>query len=349
MKAPQTLFLIVVASLLGILASLYWMANISTAFILGFLFAYLCLPLVTWLEKHSLSRTLAVLLTMVLLLVTIVFMVLLPLPLVKTQFVGLWVSIPAAIVTIKEWGHTLLPMIDWGPQSIFDSTFLSHWKEAGALASLMFGWLAKSGSILGGLLTTVVLTPLVMFYILRDWDHIFTFLHKLLPAALAPTVTRCVCKANEIFSTFVRGQLLVIVSLAALYSTGLSFAGLELALVIGVLAGVLSIIPYLGMIAGLILAVIAWLLQGGDLAQLGYIGLVFAAVQIIETAFLTPYFVGDKLGLHPLAVLFALLIGGKLFGIAGMLFSLPVMTLIVAMIRSAVPYEPTSDDRSSNG
>ena len=321
------------------LASLQWLGTISTSFLIGFLMAYLCLPLVNYFEARGLGRSLSAAISMFIAILFIALVLILPVPLVKDQII--WLSEHMSLIIessnrVLSWIQTLLPFERIQESNQFEQLLFAHWKDAGNLAKFISTWVLTSGDWVIGIITAMILVPLVMFYFLRDWRSIFSLLYRLLPQRVAPLVAEYVQEAHYALSTFLHGQILVISMLAILYSAGLWLVGLKLAMVVGIFAGIFSLIPYVGMIAGSLLAIIAWFLQGGDWILLISIAVVFIAVQLIEMIWLTPRLIGNRLGLHPLAVLFALIIGGNLFGIGGMLFSLPLLAVIIAVARHTV-------------
>jgi len=175
----------------------------------------------------------------------------------------------------------------------------------------------------------------VTFYLLRDWDHLVGRVNELIPRRSQPVVARLAKESDTVLGAFLRGQLLVMLALAIIYITGLSFIGLDLAILIGLVAGLISFVPYLGFIVGILLAGIAAIVQFHDALHPGYVVLVFALAQAIEGMLLTPLLVGDRIGLHPVAVIFAILAGGQLFGFVGVLLALPVAAVIAVILRYA--------------
>jgi predicted PurR-regulated permease PerM len=181
----------------------------------------------------------------------------------------------------------------------------------------------------------LVLVPVVTFYLLRDWDHMVSKVHDLLPRKWEPTTVKLAKESDEVLGAFLRGQLLVMLSLAFVYSIGLMWVGLELALIIGLVAGLVSFVPYLGFIVGILMAGVAAYMQFHELSHLLWVAAVFGVGQALEGMLLTPLLVGDKIGLHPVAVIFAVMAGGQLFGFVGVLLALPVAAVIVVILRHA--------------
>ena len=178
-----------------------------------------------------------------------------------------------------------------------------------------------------GVINAVVnltLLPLFIFYLLRDWDRILARIGDMVPPLLRPRVERVAREVDLRLSAFVRGQLTVCLILGVLYSLGLWIAGIDLPFTIGMLSGALFIIPYLGTIVGVVLAALLSIVEYGFDLHLLWVGLVFGGVQLLEGSVITPKIVGDKVGLHPLVVIIALIVGGSLLGIWGMLLAIPI-------------------------
>jgi predicted PurR-regulated permease PerM len=179
----------------------------------------------------------------------------------------------------------------------------------------------------------LVLLPVLIFYLLRDWDLLIERVRELLPRAVEPTISRLARQADEVLGAFLRGQLSVMIALGAIYSAGLMMVGIDLGLLIGMVAGLISFIPYLGAIVGVGAGVVAALVQYGDLWHVLLVLVVFGVGQTVESFLLTPWLVGDKIGLHPVAVIFAIMAGGQLFGFLGVLLALPVAAVAMVGLR----------------
>ncbi len=185
-----------------------------------------------------------------------------------------------------------------------------HWQKAGGIAATVIGSISRSGIAVLHWTMNIVLIPVVAFYLLRDWDLMIARLSDLLPRRIALTVLQLASESDEVLGAFLRGQFSVMLALGAIYSVGLTLVGLDLALLIGIVAGIISFIPYLGSIFGVGAACIAALMQFHELWYLAPALGVFAIGQTLEGVLLTPLLVGDKIGLHPVAVFFAVLAGG---------------------------------------
>ncbi|MGH8378270.1 MAG: AI-2E family transporter, partial [Gammaproteobacteria bacterium] len=180
----------------------------------------------------------------------------------------------------------------------------------------------------------LVLIPVVTFYLLRDWPRLMASIASTVPRAAAPTITRLARECDSVLGAFLRGQLLVMICLAVFYSVVLYLIGLNNAIAIGVVAGLLSFVPYLGIITGIALALLTAMLQGGGWLLL-WVVIVFIVGQLLSDMVLTPRLVGERIGLHPALVIFAILAGGVLFGFAGILLALPVAAACTVLVRYA--------------
>ena len=179
----------------------------------------------------------------------------------------------------------------------------------------------------------LILVPVVTFYLLRDWDVMMAKVNRLLPRNIEPKVSLWASECDEVLGAFMKGQLLVMFALGVIYAIGLWLVGLDLALLVGMIAGLASIVPYMGFIIGIVVAGVAAFIQFQDPVVLAYVGAVFMVGQMLEGMLLTPLLVGDRIGLHPVAVIFAIMAGGQLFGFVGILLALPVAAVIMVLLR----------------
>ncbi len=187
----------------------------------------------------------------------------------------------------------------------------SDWQEAGGIVGRVLSEITASGVALLTTIANVALTPVVAFYMLRDWDQVMQRIREMIPRDLVDNTVSLLTECDEVLSSFLRGQMLIMILLGCIYTLGLTMVGLKLAFLIGMLAGLASIVPYLGFFVGIFAATLAALFQFQDAIHLVYIGIVFGVGQMLEGMVLTPWLVGDRIGLHPVAVIFAVLAGGQ--------------------------------------
>jgi len=319
---------------------LYLLAPVLTPFAVGALLAYLGDPLADVLERRGLSRTGAVLMVFLVIFSVLLAALILLVPMLEQQIVALERKVPRYI----DWIQTnLLPAlvdrlgVEQGVVGldVVKRTVMGHWQQAGGMLVGVVADISKSGLAVVGWAANVVLVPVVTFYLLRDWDVLVARLHKLVPRTVEQSASRLARDCDQVLAEFFRGQLLVMAALAFIYVAGLSLVGLELALLIGLTAGLVSFVPYLGFLVGIVLAGVAAFFQFQDTAHLLYVAGVFGVGQAIEGMVLTPLLVGDRIGLHPVAVIFAVLAGGQLFGFFGVLLALPAAAIIMVLLRHA--------------
>lgn len=329
---------------------LYLLAPVLTPFVAAALLAYVGDPLADRLQKLALPRSLAVLAVFLLTFLVIGAIVLLVLPLVQAQVAALLEALPRYMQYVEE---KLLPLVqdfvdgaDAG-EGLGLAAFLSDYGSmAGEWGSRVLASLGRSGGALIAALLSFFLIPILTFYLLRDWDDIVVRLGGLVPSSRRATVFGLVRETDEVLGAFLRGQLLVMAGLALIYTTGLSLLGLPFALAIGVVAGLVSFVPYLGFIFGIALAGLTAVNEPNALLMLAGVVAVFSVGQFIEGSFLTPKLVGDRIGLHPVVVIFAVMAFGQLFGFFGVLLALPAAAVLSVVARFAYASylkEPATD------
>jgi len=329
----QFLALIVALGLL-----LFLLAPVLTPFAFAALLAWLGDPLVDRLERRGLSRGLAVAVVFFAMTAVIVLVTVALVPLLERQIARLIEKMPQTITwandVVLPWlaTHAGLQMGAFEPGQLIDM-LRSHWQQAGGFAATVFKQVSQSGLAIVGFLATVALVPVLTFYFMRDWDVMLGKVRDLLPRAVEPTVVRLARESDSVLGGFLRGQVTVMILLGLIYSLGLSLIGLDLALLIGLVAGLVSFVPYLGVVVGGGAAVIAAAVQFGDFFHPAMALGVFIIGQLLEGFVLTPQIVGDRVGLHPVAVIFAILAGGILFGFLGVLLALPVAAVGMVLLR----------------
>jgi predicted PurR-regulated permease PerM len=319
---------------------LYWLSPVLTPFAVSALLAWLGDPLVDRLERRRFSRTSAVTLVFGAMTLGVVLVVIVLVPLLERQISRLIDKLPQMVAWVNTvvlpWvaertGYSLDQM---NPQQVIDA-LRAHWQQAGGVAATVLSSVSKSGLAVVGFFGTLALVPVVTFYFLRDWDDMMARLRELLPRSVEPTVSQLARESDGVLGAFLRGQLSVMIALGIVYTAGLMVIGLDLAVLIGMIAGIVSFVPYLGIIVGGGAALIAAAVQFQDWFHPGMVLVVFVVGQMLEGFVLTPWLVGDRVGLHPVAVIFAILAGGQLFGFLGVLLALPVTAVLMVVLRHA--------------
>lgn len=313
------------------------LAPVLMPFIVAALFAYLGDPLVDYLEDKKLSRTASVTVVFGSLLLVLLILLLVLVPILTAQVASLVKQLPQYLSFIQQ---NLEPWLESKglPTMLSDMTNIKqaisqYWGEVGKVASGLFNYVVSSGTALLQLIANLILIPVVTFYLLRDWDMLVARFRELIPRRYSEQIIQLSLECDDMLAAFLRGQLMVMTALSTIYATGLALIGLDLALLLGVIAGVVSFVPYLGLIVGVGLAGVAAFFQFQELLPVVFVVVVFGVAQMIEGMILTPRFVGERIGLHPVAVIFAVLAGGQLFGFAGVLLALPVAAVIMVLLR----------------
>jgi len=316
---------------------IYLLSPILTPFLLAAVIAYICNPLVTWLASHKIPRTLSTILVMLFAIGMLSTMVLIMLPLFEKEISRLVERLPFLLDLLKNrvipWlaiNFNLELQIDLASlkQIIFD-----HWQSASGIAAKMLPGLKTGGLVVLEFAMNALLLPVVLFYLLRDWNILIEKLKELVPPRWQEQVWILAQETDRVLAEFMRGQVAVIIIMSGYFITGLWLAGLEFALPIGLIAGVLVFVPYLGTIVGLALATLAAITQFQEWGGVLVVWLVLGSGQLLESMLITPRLVGERIGLHPVAVIFALLAFGQLFGFIGILLALPISAVLLVWLR----------------
>jgi predicted PurR-regulated permease PerM len=325
-------------ALLLMAALLLWLlAPVLSPFVVGAVLAYMLHPAVEWLVARRVPRALAVLIVVVLAITAVTLLLFMVVPVIAKELPMLRDQIP---LMAEKLNRTVVPWLgNYGIHVSLDTESIKAF-VAKTLGANMEEWAsaALSSAAIGGsfvltLLGNAVLMPVVLFYLLLDWIEINRRLHDMVPPRMRHSVLAFLDECDVLLGQYLRGQLLVMVLLAAYYSIGLALFGFDLALPVGVFTGLFVFIPYLGFGLGLLLALIAGVLQFGGWYGLIAVAVVYGVGQLVESFALTPRLVGERIGLNPLAVIFALLAFGHLFGFVGVLIALPVSALGLVALR----------------
>ncbi|WP_158752731.1 AI-2E family transporter [Dyella sp. S184] len=323
----------------AVIVYLIWLLSpVLMPFAVAAMLAYLGDPLADRLERLGLNRAWAATIVFMVLMVVLVGVLLLLIPLIARQVENVIENLPR----YGEWAQgTAWPWLQarlhLDPR-MFDSDRLlaaikAHLGSIGGVVSTVLGKVSRSGLGIVMWMTNLVLIPVVAFYLLRDWDRLVAKIDGMLPRSIQPTIAHLARESDKVLGAFVRGQLLVMLALGVFYGAGLTLVGLSVGPLIGMVAGLLSFVPYLGFIVGFVAAIIAALVQYGDWTHVLLVCGVFVVGQLLEGYVLVPRLVGEKIGLHPVAVIFAVLAGGSLFGFLGVLLALPAASVIMVLLR----------------
>jgi predicted PurR-regulated permease PerM len=317
---------------------------ILTPFAFGAVLAYMLAPGVNWLQRHRIPRAIGSLVMLVLVCGLSALLLLILLPVLQKEALALQQKFPAMIerlnTSVLPWLNTRFQLnvqLDFASlQQLVSDKIADNGQD---LMARLFGTLRSGTGVVLGFLVNAVLVPMVLFYFMLDWPDMTSRVQALLPRRWEPMVMDLAHEIDALLSQFLRGQLLVMLLLAAFYSSALAIAGFDVALPVGILTGLLVFIPYIGYGTGLVLALVSALLQFEPGYGLTAVAIVYGLGQVLEGFVLTPRLVGKRIGLHPLAVIFALMAFGQLFGFVGVLIALPVSaTLLVGLKRLRARY-----------
>ncbi len=326
---------------LGVFVLLLWLLRgVLLPFAAGAAAAYFLDPLADRLERLGLSRIIATTVITFVFVLLVVAVLLLVVPVLENQIVAFAQRLPGYAEALQERAAPLWKQVR---RYLTPSEIQQLKGAAGDYAGTAVGWVAAlfgrvltGGAALVNILSLLFITPVVTFYLLRDWDLIKARIDSWLPRAHAPVIRDQLRQIDTTLAGFLRGQATVCLVLGAFYGIGLTVVGLDLGLIVGFTAGLVSFIPYLGSISGFVVGVGMALAQGDGWALPGMVAGVFLVGQLIEGNFLTPKLVGDKVGLHPVWIIFALLAGGSLFGFLGILLAVPVAAVVGVLVRFAL-------------
>ncbi len=315
----------------------YLLSPILTPFLLAAVIAYICNPMVTRMAHNDISRTFGAILVMLLLLGLFAALILIMVPLFEEEARRIIAKVPIYLDMFKNhvipWLEAKFKISLQLDMNVLKAAISDHWRSAGGMAAKVLPSLTSGGMAIVEFLINLLLVPVVLFYLLRDWDMLLKMIDEMIPRYWHQQVSQLAQETDQILAEFLRGQLSVIVLMSLCYITGLWMIGLEFALPIGLVAGILVFVPYLGMIVGLTLATFAALMQFQSWSGVIPVFAVFGIGQLLEGMLITPWLVGDRIGLHPVMVIFALLAFGQLFGFFGILLALPVSAVMLVWLR----------------
>jgi predicted PurR-regulated permease PerM len=330
-------YLWIVGAVLVVALALHWLGPILTPFLIGAILAYLGKPVVDRLARRGVSRTLGAVVVVLIAGILIAGLLVVLVPLVQAEIVTASHKLPdlfaAAMARVTPWVEQHFDVtLSIDAQTVRDY-IANNTEDVQRLSMRLLGSVKTGGLLVVTLLVNAALIPVVMFYLLRDWDLIAARILDLVPRRWDEETVEVMRDIDNVLAEFLRGQLLVMIVLALYYAIALSIARLDHALPIGILTGLLVFIPYVGFGLGLTLGLIAAVLQWSGWPAFLAVAAVYGVGQLLENYVLVPYLVGDRIGLHPLAVIFALLAFGQLFGFAGVLLALPASAALLVGLR----------------
>jgi len=315
------------------------MAELFTPFLAAFILAYILRPAFLWLEGRRLPSPVAAGLTVIFGLGVVIAILSLFVGLLKTEIPLIKTQLPDWIANTQAWlGPKLAEFdlnIDWGALKTEASQKIStHISDnANELVTSTFETVLMSGSSVIAGFVNAVLIVFVMFYLLMDWNHFFGFIKQMVPVRAQETVHHLAMHTDGLLSQYLNGMLIVISIMSAFYGIGLSIIGIKGAVALGVFTALMIVIPYIGITLGFSLALLSALLQFGPQQEVIGVLVLYGIGQFLEGFVLTPRLVGERIGLHPVAVLFALLLFGKLFGFFGVLLALPISAVSLVLVK----------------
>lgn len=328
--------------LAGFLAIVWAFSAVLLPFVMGMAIAYFLDPVVDWLEHHRIGRSFGTTAVIVLFFTGLVMVFLLFVPLLQGQVVELAHRLPTIFTDLRDRLDDFLVQVQINagipPEEVRRLRDAAGGQAGNALnfAAGLVGDVLHGSVAIVNVLSLVVITPVVAFYLLRDWDRIVARVDSWLPRRQAPAIRAQAREINRTLSAFARGQALLCLLMGTYYAIVLSVLGLDFGLIIGVLTGVICFIPFVGAFVGGATAISLALFQFGDLAMVAAVAGAFAVGQTLEGYVFQPWLIGDRVGLHPVWMIFSLLAGGALFGFLGVLVAVPVTAIIGVLARFAL-------------
>ena len=312
-----------------------YLLEILIPFFVGLLVAYLLDPLVDYLEENKIKRAIATSIILLLFFLIILILCFLIFPILSIQLKNFLIEFPTVINTFNQKTNLV---VDYLQKKTFQESNLDLLNNIlPNFSNLITGFLKNiisSSLALFNVITIILVTPIVSWYFLKDWDDILIHLKSLLPAKQKKTFIKYAKEVDLIFSAYLRGQILVSLFLTLFYFSSFYILGLNYSLFVGIFAGFFSFIPLIGIFVSFFITALLAYLQFLDILTIIYVSLIFLSAQLLESNYLTPKLIGKRLGLHPLAVLLSIFVFGALFGIIGIIFASPLMAAIVFIFKS---------------
>jgi len=333
LSVQQYVLIIAVALIFALLVHL--LGEILTPFLIGAILAYIGNPAVSWGERHRVPRTAGTLLVLIITILVVFGLILVLTPLVHSEFAQLLQRLPEIAVMLQTkfapWLQEKFGIELQLDMASIKEMITENLPDAQSLTPKVLSSVKAGGTLILAIVINLALIPVVMFYLLRDWNVILARMEELTPRRWLAKLGTVAVEVDDVLAEFLRGQASVMIVLAIYYA--LWIAGLQFAVPIGILTGLLVFVPYVGFGLGLVLGVLAALLQWHGLPGFVAVLAVYGVGQLLEGYVLVPWLVGDRIGLHPVAVIFALLAFGQLFGFAGVLLALPASAVLLVALR----------------
>ena len=322
---------------LVLLVFAWLLAPILTPFVVGAGLGYVGDPLVDRLERLRMSRAMGVGLVFLVIFSVLVLVILLVVPMLQGQLTVLIHNIPEWLTWVQDKALPKLGIrLPRGVQLDAEglkTLITRNWASASDILPALWERASQSTGAIFTTVANLLLIPIVAFYLLRDWDRLVAWIRTAIPPRWRPNADKIAHETDDVLSAFFRGQLTVMAALTVYYWIALWLAGLNLALIVGLIIGLVSFVPYLGAVIGIVTAVLAMVVQTQELTPFIWLAVVFAIGQFLESNVFGPWLIGDRIGLHPVAVIFAVMAGGQLFGFIGVLLALPVAAVLAVMLR----------------
>lgn len=326
------MWVIFTALFVGAVWLTYTLKEIVVLLVVGYCIAYLINPLVSFLERHKVRRSLGVVFIFAMAVSAVALLVVTTLPTLARETEKLATNLPSYIVTAKDKTKLYVDQVRTKlPQRLaskLETQSLLESLPAPSSEQIKNFLIGIFNALLGGyslilMVVNLLLLPFIVFYLAVDFDSFHKSIVRLFPTTIRKKVLKIALEIDKDVAAFVRGQLIVGVLLVALYAIGLGFVGVQLWLVLAIISGLGNFVPYLGSFIGIVLSVVMALVTFADFSGLVRVLIVYGVVQFLEGNFITPKIIGDKVGLSPLAVILAIFIGGKLFGLLGLFLAVP--------------------------
>ncbi len=319
------------------LALVFVLGDVLLPFVTGMAIAYFLDPACDKLEEWGCSRTVATSLITFVFFAILVAVLMLLIPLISAQLIQFAERVPGYFTALREKIVLLMSLVEsrLAEEQVrqLEELFATASKTALSYTAGFANHVISGLGTLLSLLSLAIITPVVTFYLLRDWDRIVGKVDSWLPRDRVEMIREQVGLIDETLAGFARGQAMVCVLLGVFYAIGLSLVGLDFGMIVGFVTGLISFVPYFGMLFGFVAGMGIAIAQFGDLVPIAMVAAVFGAGQVLEGNFLTPKLVGDRVGLHAVWIIFALLAGGSLFGFVGVMLAVPIMAVIGVLAR----------------